>query len=242
MAVTLTQELFTNPTRQDDFFDDFNHMDLVGLWVDTSTDTGAAPTLATDGESAVVLTTGATNNNEAYLSSNRLWDVVADKPIVFETRLKYTESATDDANVAMGFCSAAAADAILDDGGGPAASYSGALFFKVDGGTAWQFETSVAGAQTTNTISNVTPGGGTYQSFRIEIRPIDSTTAEVVPLIDSSGGNNFVQCKDATTGNLIKHTITYTSYAAAEVMLGVKAGSASSETPRWDYVRVSQAK
>lgn len=231
--------LFAHPLRQDDFVDEFNELDVVGKWTDTSGDTGAAPTLAADGESAVILTTGATDNNEAYLSTNRVWDVVADKPITIDMKMRYEEANTDDASIIMGLMSAAGANAIVD-GGGPAASYSGAVFFKSDGDTVWSVETSVGGAQTT-TVTDEAAGSTTYSIFRIEIRPLDATTAEVVFLIGQEGGNYFKQCRDAN-GNLIKHTITYASFAAAPLLLGVKAGSANSETPRWDSVRVSQVK
>lgn len=232
--------LFANPLVQDDFFEDFNELDVVGKWADTSGDTGAAPTLATDGESAVILTTGATDNNEAYLDTNRVWDVVADKPITIDMKMKYTEANTDDANILMGLMSAAGANALLDNGGGPAASYSGAVFFKADGDTVWSVETSVGGTQTT-TVTDEAAGSSTYSIFRIEIRPIDSTRAEVVFSIGQSGGSYFKQCRDAN-GDLIRHEITYTSFAAAPLCLGVKAGDTNSETPRWDYVRVSQRK
>ena len=44
----------------------------------------------------------------------------------------------------MGLCSAAGANALLDNGGGPAANYSGAVFYKVDGGTTFGAKTDKA--------------------------------------------------------------------------------------------------
>lgn len=242
MSKLVNDNLLANPWRQDDFIEEFNLLDVVGRWADVSADTGAAPSLATDGESAVILTTAATDNNECLLVSNQTWDVAQSMPLTIDIKMRYAESNTDDANILMGLVSSAAAvaDVIADNGGGPPASYSGAVFFKVDGGTVWNVESSVAGTQTT-TATNKTAGGASYQNFRIEIRPIDSTTAEVVFLIGQDGGSHFTQCKDSS-GNVIKHTLTYTSFAACKLVLGAKAGSANGETPRFDYVRVSQVK
>ena len=237
----VSDNLLYNPLRQNDFFEPCQGLDVVAKWAETSPDTGAAASLATDGDNAIILTTGATNNNECDLSSNQKFDVVANQPLLIEGQIKYTEANTDDANIMFGLCSAAAADSLVDDGAGPAASYSGAIFYKVDGGTAWVVQTSVGSTRYgTNTVNGITPGGGAYQSFRIEIRPISATEAEVVFSIDPNGGTNFQVCRDATTKALIKHIITYTSFAAAGLRLYVKAGAANSETPRFRNLRVSQ--
>ena len=241
MGQLATESLAADPALESCFFDDFHGLDVVAKWSDVSGDTGAAPSLATDGDDAVILTTGATNNNEAYLVSNRAFDLSVGKQLVAETMVKYTESATDDANLLFGLMSAAAADSLLDDGGGPAANYSGAVFYKVDGGTKWYVESSIAGAQTTNETERLAAGITGWQLLRIQIDPVSASEAEVTFHIGQEGGSFYRQCVDAN-GMPIKHTIVTSSFAAAKVILGVKAGSASSETPRFDYVRVHQAK
>lgn len=235
----LAEPLFRAPLLQDDFVEEFHHLDTVGVWTDTSGDTGASPQLSADGTSSVNLITAATDNNEAYLHTNRTWDIANGQPLVFEARVKFTEAATDDANVFAGISSAFGANMLLDNGAGPAASFSGFGFYKVDGGTVWNLISSVGSTQT-KTATTITAGGG-WQSLRIEVRPVSSTKASVVFLIDPTGGSNFQVVLDSRKFP-VSHEITYTSFAAADAGFGVKAGGATEETLYCDYLRVSQVK
>ncbi len=239
------ENLYRDPFQQDDFIDHFNALDSTSVWTVTAAGVGASIALSATGESAAVFTTGAVSEQDAILHTNRTWDIVDAQPIVCEFRWKYTEAATDDANVLLGLHDAPAADELQDAGGGPPASYSGVNFHKVDGGTAWIVESSVAGTQSTNTVykpdATWAPGGGGYQSFRIEIRPISSTEAQITYGFDPAGGTAFSPCKDATTRAIISHTMTYTSFAAADCAVMLKAGTAgTSEVGTLDYARVSQ--
>lgn len=241
MSSIVNDALGNDPAHQDDFFDDFQSLDVVGMWEDVSGDSGAAPSLAADGESAAVLTTGATDNNECYLVSNRAFDLRVGSQLIAECRLKATEANTDDLNILFGLMSAAGANSLLDNGGGPAANYSGAVFFKEDGATAWSIESSVATAQTT-TATGKAAGLITYQTLRIQIDVITATEAEVSFHIGQEGGNHTRQVLDSVNHLPVKHTIDPTNFAAAKLILGAKAGGANSETPRIDFVRVSQTK
>ncbi|QDV78078.1 hypothetical protein [Botrimarina mediterranea] len=240
MGSIVLDQLNANPDHQVDFFDDFVLLDVVGRWTNVSGDTGAEPTLATDGKSDVLLTTGATNNNECYLTSNLLFDLAVGQQVLAEAKVLATEAATDDLNFIFGIVSGAGANALQDDGGGPPASYSGACIFKVDGGTTWNLESSVGGSQTTSTTT-LTSAQSTYQLLRILIDVVSATEAEVSFMIGQEGGNFFRLVTDSN-GQPIKHTINPTSFAAANVVIGAKAGGAASEVPRVDYVRVSQTK
>ena len=202
-----------------------------GRWTDTSGDTGAAVAKIDGAGGLVTLTTGATDNNECYLhTTSELFKVAQDKPCEFEAWLSHTEANTDDANVACGFMDAVGANAILDNGGGPKSSYSGAVFFKVDGGTNWNIEVSNGGTQTTveltaaNSLDGVahTAGGGSQQKFRIEIVPYNSTKAEVRFFID---------------GVLVYKVTewTYTSVTEMDAFIGVKAGDTNSEVVTVDF-------
>lgn len=212
------------------FFDDFFHFVTADLWTSLAADSGASVAVGDAAGGIVVLTTGGTNNNEAYLKNTKeIFKFAEDKPILFEARIQYAEANTDDANVCLGLMDAVGADSILDDGGGPKASYSGAVFFKVDGGTRWNVESSLAGTQTTTELSATnsldklakTAGGSSYQTFRIEVLPINSTEAEVSFYID---------------GVLVaKHSLTYTSATEMMAFVGVKAGGANSEVVSVDY-------
>lgn len=225
--------------RQFTLFDDFLGFDEVEGWTATA-DVGGAQALDLDGVGGVLsVATGSTDNDEAYVESiGEPFLFAADKPIEFETRLKFVEANTDDANVLAGLMDAPAADSLVDDAGGPKASYSGAVFYKVDGGTKWIVETSLGGTQTTTT-TDVTAGGSSYQTLRIVAQPVSSTRVEVSFFIDPAGGANYTQCRDAN-GLPIKHVVTLGSPTEMAVVFGVKAGGANAETLLVDYVACSQ--
>lgn len=240
MGSIVIDQVGANPDHQFDFFDDFTKLDVVGNWIDTSADTGAAPSLATDGKSDVILTTGATNNNECYLISNLALDLTVGQQTLLEAKVLASEAATDDLNFIFGLISGSTTDTLQDDGAGPPASYSGACFFKVDGGTVWNVESSVATAQTT-TATTLASAQSTYQLLRILIDVVSATEAEVSFAVGQEGGNFFRLVTDSN-GLPVKHTLNPTSFAAAKVVVGAKAGGANSEVPRVDYVRASQTK
>lgn len=193
-------------------------------WTSTLTDTGSVTPLTTHGGGVALTPSDGTvaDNDEAYIGwTNKNLVPTNLKPIVFQTVIQFVEGNADDINVIAGLMSTSAADALLDNGGGPPASYSGLVFFKVDGDTVWQVESSVAGVQTTTRLSNAnsldgttrTAGGSARQTLRIEFIPISSTLADVLFYID---------------GVLVaKHAWTYTSAAALSPVLGLKNGAAT---------------
>ena len=217
-------------------FDDFHIYTTVstGPFATTATDSGTI-TVADGGVGGVALVAASdgsvADNDESYLHQAFETFLFANaKPLWFECRVALTEANTDDANVAVGVKDAWAADSILDDGAGPSASYSGALFFKVDGGTVWQAECSIAGTQTTVTLTGASfPGDGTYQRMGIEFIPTSSTIATVNFYID---------------GVLVGSTaaFTYTSATHMEAGVGVKNGDTNAEILNVDYIRCSQVR
>lgn len=191
------------------------------LWTSTLTDTGSVTALTTHGGGVAITPSDGTvaDNDEAYIGwTNKNIVPTNLKPIVFQTVIQYAEGATDDANVIAGLLSTSAANALLDNGGGPPASYSGLCFFKVDGGTNWNIEASVGGTQTTveltaaNSLDGVahTAGGSAKQTLTIEFVPFTSTTAEVIWYIDGVA--------------VYKTNWTYTSVVAMSPVLGLKNG------------------
>ncbi len=215
------------------FFDDFDHIVTGDRWTITATDSGTGTVGAGVGGILTLAPSDGTvaDNDEIYVATQELFKFAADKPAVFEAEINWTEANTDDANVCLGFMDAVGANSIQDDGAGPKASYSGAVFFKADGDTAWTFETSLAGAQTTTVLDNATPGG-TYQTLRIEAREAGDVV-EIVPMIDG------LQCKD-TSGNLVKHTISLGSPTEMSAFIGAKNGSANNESITVDYIAAYQ--
>ena len=228
-------ELYQNPWRQDDFFDDFNELDVVARWLETSDDGNAAVTLVADGSwTAAQLDTGdGATNQECYLSSNQAWVIENNRPIQAEFAVKFTEADTDNAAVVAGLSDGWAANFIVDTTGVlVAAGFDGACFYKVPGETAWNFKSSITTTSTISVIADHVAGNTSQlQLFRILIRPISSTVAEVVPLMGVTGeGSHFSQCLDATSRLPIKHFITYDGFVAAAIGFGVKAAGGTNNT------------
>lgn len=209
------------------FFDDFLNYDstaTVGDWVDSVSDAGTIA--ATDANGGVLsAATGATDNNETYVSStHEIFKFQTTKRLFFEARVKLTEANVDDANIIVGLSDTVAADSLLDDGAGPMASYDGAVFFKVDGGTVWQFETSNAGTQATNTsVGAFTSGSWHKLGFLYEYN--DGVTANVTPLVDGTAGT--------------AKTLTIAGLAEMHILFGAKAGGGNAETLLVDYIHVA---
>lgn len=210
-------------------FDDYQWYISPHLWTKLVSDT--TPTVAITAGAAggvIALATDATNNNEvANYTTNQFFKFAAAKPLICESRIQCTESASGVANIAMGFSSAFGANLLVDDGAGPATTMSGALIYKVDGSTVWKFVTSISTTQTIST-STTTATGSSYQTLRIVCKPVTSTLVECVPFCDG------VQLKD-TNNKPIKHTLTLTGAAAMNYGVYAKAGSGSGETVSVDY-------
>lgn len=227
------------------FCDDFDHLVTADRWTPVLTDSGTATVGDAAGGILTIAPSDGTvvDNDEAYLvSTAELFLVAADKPIVIEGRLKFTEANTDDANVIFGLMDAAGANSLLDDGGGPAASYDGAVFFKVDGGTRWQVESSNATTQTTTDTEYT--AGAEYHTLRIEITPISSADASVTFWIDEAGGQDAIQCRENGANPrtpAIKHTLAISGMQEMHVIAGMKNGDDTNvESLLVDYISVWQ--
>lgn len=207
-----------------DYFDDFFSYDdtaTVGDYVEVSDGTPAVD--VGDANNGVLsIACGSTDNDETYISSmHEIFKFETNKNFFFEARVKLTEANTDDANIIIGLSDTVAADSLVDNGAGPMASYDGVVFFKVDGGTVWQFETSNAGTQNTNTnIGSFTSGSWHKLGFFYDYN--DGVTAIVTPFLDGVAG---------TAKNL-----TIAGLAEMHVLMGVKAGDTNAETLLVDYV------
>lgn len=205
------------------FHEDFDHIVTGDRWTVTASNSGSAVgTDAVGGVLAINPSDGTVaNNDETYV--HQTWETfkfAAGKPLVAEALIKFVEGNTDDANIIFGLKDAWAADSILDDGGGPAASYSGAVFFKVDGGTLWNVEHSLSTTQNTvqltaaNSLDGVakTAGGAAYQRLRIEANPLQSGVMDLAFYIDDILVAKF---KD----------LSYASATEMEVGFGIKNGA-----------------
>ena len=212
--------------RQFGIFDDFDTYVTTERWT-TTADAGGTAALDADGVGGVLaLATDGDDNDETYSELTvEMFKFADDKPLMLESRVKFSEASTDAANILVGLMDAPGADSLVDNGAGPKASYSGAAFFKVDGETVWNCESSIGATQVT-TATTTTAGGSSYQTLRIEFQPTTSTEGEVRFFID----DNLVA----------KHAITFSSATEMSLVLGAKAGSANAETLNVDYIGCTQ--
>lgn len=220
------------------FFDDFSEYVSGDLWTLVATDSGTATLQdAANGILQLAPSDGTVaDNDEVYLKTTKeIFKIADDAPLLFESRVQYTEANTDDANVAMGFADAIAANSIVDNGAGVDTSFSGAMFYKVDGGTNWKVIYSDGATQNdveltaANSLDGTaqTAGGASYATFRIEIRPVTSTKVDVLFWIDSV---LVYKMKDQTIANATE----------ANAFIGAKNGSANNEAINVDYIMCYQ--
>lgn len=217
--------------------DDFTRDIDTAEWVATTADGGSA-TVGDAVGGILALKTNVVDNDEIYVESpNETFKFAANKPIRFAARVQFAEASTNKANIIVGLKDAVAADTLLDNGAGPAASYSGAVFFKQDGETLWSVEVSIGSTQETkqltavNSLTKKAHTAGTtslYQWLVIEFTPTGAASAEIAFYIDGELVYKF-------TGDYI------TSATEMQICFGAKAGgSAAAETLNVDFVSCVQ--
>ena len=181
-------------------------VDLLGGWMNvsaTNTD-NFGTTLSTIGESFVFDT---------------------DKKFILKCRVQLTEGNTDDANWAIGVSTVATKDFLQNDGAGPAATYDGAVFFKVDGTMKIQFETSNAGTQVTNaTLADFVSATSYNLAFIYDYG--DGVTGSITPYVNGTAGT--------------AHAITIAGLETMHFVMSVKTGDTNAEAFLVDYVAISQ--
>lgn len=230
-------ESLANAKHSFALYDDFTWFVTAHNWTSTVTD-GGSIAVATDVAGGVIRLTNdtAADNDEIYVAStNANYILAAGKNLYGEARIQFSESNTDDANVAFGFASSVGANLIVDDGGGMRTSGTILAIYKVDGGTRWTCVSRNGSTVFTNT-SSTTAGGSAFQTLGVEVVELLSTTCTVVFKCDGD------ILKDATTGQPIRHQLPYSGATAMQVFVGQKNGSANNELTSVDYIGVVQAK
>lgn len=231
------------------FFDDFYGLDTQ-FWNTTVTDSGTVAEDADDANGVIVFTPSdgsVADNDEAYLYTNEVSKFLRDKPILIGARIQYAEAATSAANIIFGMGEGfGVANTLLDNGGGPPADYDGFCFYKVDGGTRWFFETSLGTTQQTFEL-DYTAGGAGFVSLVLECYPINATEIEVVPWIDTTGTNAFIQALPYSANFNprripVKSRFAYSSPGEMCICLGIKNGSTTLETMKADLALQYQAR
>jgi hypothetical protein len=240
MPRTLPSPIIADPRAfhvWDDFVGTIVTADAWTTLVADVADGGATAIRTIDGAGGILslATEDATDNDEVGIESTREMFLFANnKPLVFEARVQYAEANTDDANIFVGLCNAPGANLLLDNGGAPVASFSGAAFYKIDGGTRWQVISSVATTRNTTDLSATlsldktakTAGGASYTRLGFSFKPYSSTNGYVDFFIDDV--------------HVAQHDFVYTSATEMAIAMGVKNGGANAETLLCDYVFCQQ--
>ena len=234
MAKTLDFPTWLNERRTFSVFNDFiNFATGTDGWTSLAADSGASVAHSDAANGILVLTTGATDENECSVkTTTEPFLIATDRPMIMEARIQFTEASTDQAAVAVGFANAfGAADFLVDGTGAVAASADSLLLLKSPGETAWRGFSS-NGATRTSTLSQTTAGGSSYQVVRLEAIQVGSSI-EVWFYVDG------VQLVD-TNNNPIKHSVLVAS--ATEMNLGVyvKTAAAASQVVNVDYIGGAQ--
>lgn len=229
------------------FVEDFDSLDLT-RWTKTTTDSGSI-LLQDEGLNGRVefLPSDGTvaDNDEAYLYTKEISKFLNGKPIFLLALLQFAEVATNAANILFGVGEGfGVANTLLDNGGGPPADYDGACWFKADGGTRWNFESSLGTTQQT-TETDKTAGGSGFHTLGLLLNPLSATEIEAVPWIDTAGGNSLVQPYQYNANPrtpCIKHRFSYSSSGAMAICLGVKNGSAVQQPLVVDLIAFEQTR
>jgi hypothetical protein len=220
-----------NPLEMHHVADEFFHLDTVA-W--TSVDNGSSGTNTADdvagGQCSIV--TAATDNDYHFMvETAKTFKLIKAKPIWFTSRFVVTEASTNHANWCLGLSSVVDSTLMADNGGGFVTSFSGAAFYKVDGGLLLKFVTSNGSTQTISDTLVTLVSGHTYRlSFHWDTG--DGTTSYVTPMV-----------YDETTGIQTygpKQYVAIASLAAMSVIYGIKAGTTAAETMSLDYIRCAQ--
>lgn len=240
MKLNRFDEDFGNLLLQHKVADDFHWYISPHMWTSLVDDAGSSVAVTANTDAGILLlTTGAVDNNEVgFASTNAMWKFGAGKTIYAETLLQFTEAGSggNNANVAFGFTSAFSANLLVDNGAGPATSHTGAMIYKVDGGTVWRGHTSNSTTQT-STAGLKTAGGLSYQRLGIEMRDVDGTNMEVTFFVD-----NLPLLADDGARRPIKHYVAISSASAMKLFVYTKAGDGASQTVSVDYIAAVKAR
>lgn len=231
------QLMYPPELNMKDYFgiwDDFLYDQTDLIYTDTVTDSGSALVGATRRGVLNMLPSDGTegDNDECYINlTNSIFNFIAAKPIQAGCRLNFAEAATNAANVAFGILSGGgAANLLLDNGGGPVASATFAMIYKIDGGTVWRCRSQVGAAVgQTDSVSTTTAGGTSDQLLEIFVEPTSiSTIVEITYKVDGHDlrdSNNLV----------INHRLVIANAVAMGLFAGVKNGTAAQQALDLDY-------
>ncbi len=229
----MAQASFTQPLVDWDTMigvdDDFIKTPVSGEWTTTTADVGTAT--VGDGPPGVLTLTPSDssvgNNDEIYfLTTKQLFlfpatMVTAGDVIYGRARMLFLEAgANSAANICFGFMTTVAANSLIDDGGGPQASTSHAVIYKVDAGTAWKCQAR-NGSEYLDSTSTLTASDAAYHLFEVIVHDYTPTRVQVTYKVDGQ----FL--RDSTFGKPIVHQLLRASAGNMSFMFGMKNGEAT---------------
>lgn len=173
------------------------------------------------------------DNEDCYLSrKGNSFLFAADKPLVFEAGVNFSQVSTNTCNVVVGLTDTVAANLMVDNGAGPKASGTFLLFYTYDGSVNWNIGASIGATQTkveltaANSLDKIAKvaASTTVTRLRIEFRPKTATKADVHFLINGVLAYKLVDW-------------VFTSAVVAQPVIGIKGGTAAPAqvTADWCY-------
>jgi len=181
-------------------------VDALGGWINVSSHT-------TDNDATNIHTQG-----QSFIFAT-------DKKFVLKCRVQLTEANTDDANWLIGVSDTVDVDLLVDDGAGPAVSFDGAFFYKVDGTMKIGFISSNLTVQV-DKADLATFVSGTIYNLAFVYDYGDGTTGSITPYVDGVAG--------------AAHAITIAGLEEMYFVMGVKSGLTNAESLLVDYIAIAQ--
>jgi hypothetical protein len=241
------------------FCDDFIHFDEVEKWINAGGAAGTCALVAAGQGGQIVLTTAATDDDHEYLVNGDA--AVGATPfylgsgygaMVFQSRFKLTEAATNQATFAIGISMASPASAEwTTKTTAPAVGdhLFAALLTKREGSLDWLFSTCCSADSPTNIETTIEHPvvSGNWVTVEIAITPDALSSGYECTLRMDPAGKQSLQPVYPDTGNVarlgpVKHLHTYRTAGAAYVGCEVRAGTAAAQTAHIDYIAAYQVR
>ncbi len=221
---------------EDDFFDYYDSSAPQAGYAEAGVSPNMIGTDAAGGILSIEAT--GTQDYDGYISNMReIFSFTGTKRVTFEVKVKHTTLGTITPSLIVGLSDTVAADSMISAGTGPMASYTGAVFFKAEDGTVWNFETSSTTNQNTST-SVCAFTDDTYQILRFEYMPTSTTTATVTPYTRATVTSPWVQ--GTALAFETSSSIIPTTPVLMHLFFGIRTHEATAEFLLVDYVRVVQ--
>jgi len=200
------------------------------------TGTGAAAAVADSLTGLLVMGTGVVANNSVIVrSTNALYQIANNRPIIAEARLQYAEAAVNQANVAFGVTDTPTATWLGDNAGGPKTTGTQVMIYKTAGASNWRAQAR-NGTAFSDSGSGTTAGGTNYTILRVEVKDMSLTQATCYYSVDG------VPLRDALTGLVINHQINLSGALLMDVACMLKCNSTTAEALNLDYMGASQTR